>query len=750
MVNRKDRNIFNIMFSLFIVLNILTIFIGCFSYIFYLNSIQDLTDEKQSSLIEGSFTSLENGLNDIERVAAQIISLARKMDFPYSGNVRTPELIYEVYEFIYLNNLYADMSGFIDASYVYFTIPDILIAGSAMYSDQLKEEYPEPLKEILANPTSKNIWWQCDPAKGKMYYIRALETAKRNLGFLILEINQAKLLGYLETLISSNEAAFVLSFIPDNMILSELDPSSILTDELENEISLAETGRSIIRSDSEKYSIIKQDSINQNWTFTVIFSQWTLFRGLIPIFIIAGGTILLQLLFGLLISYIFSKYSYSPIKKLRDYITSSPLLKETSSDAEIINDLDFIERTAGKLFKEYKEMLDKNETDSQIIENDYITHILHGCRGLDFITDNRKILPFQQIAVMAIRIEQDSPALPSRTMQSLHIAVKMANDAISDIASKMYPGSKVVDYNMDTLVCIINSETINENDISSLAETIQSFLFNRLDMLTTIGISTTGEDPSQIYILGKEAFEAVNQGSITEIYSVNRYHVPEDSNRPVYSMADETIILNAVKTSDEQMIQKVLKESFDKNKEALKDNPLYAKMFLSSHINTLLRSCNTLKIPEAVISNEDIYSILDIKRVDNAFSQLQLLYTRISRYLNSNKKSHNEALFEKIMEYIRLHCFDSSLCLVSIADNFSINPTYLSVFLKEQLGETYINFITNMRLEKAQKILEETNMNIMDVATSVGYLSSGVFIRVFKKKFGISPGSYRDNLRKQG
>lgn len=98
---------------------------------------------------------------------------------------------------------------------------------------------------------------------------------------------------------------------------------------------------------------------------------------------------------------------------------------------------------------------------------------------------------------------------------------------------------------------------------------------------------------------------------------------------------------------------------------------------------------------------------------------------------------------DQILEYIHQHCYDNSMSLVSVADYIGINPTYLSTFIKEQMGETFLNYVLGLRMERAKELLSTTNLSLQEIAVQIGYANSGVFLRVFKKKYGLTPGAYR-------
>ncbi|MBP3742789.1 MAG: helix-turn-helix transcriptional regulator, partial [Treponema sp.] len=57
--------------------------------------------------------------------------------------------------------------------------------------------------------------------------------------------------------------------------------------------------------------------------------------------------------------------------------------------------------------------------------------------------------------------------------------------------------------------------------------------------------------------------------------------------------------------------------------------------------------------------------------------------------------------------------------------------------------ETFINFVSDKRLEKARQLLESTDLSIKEITAEVGYNDQNYFSRIFKNKYGLSPKEYR-------
>ena len=83
------------------------------------------------------------------------------------------------------------------------------------------------------------------------------------------------------------------------------------------------------------------------------------------------------------------------------------------------------------------------------------------------------------------------------------------------------------------------------------------------------------------------------------------------------------------------------------------------------------------------------------------------------------------------------------ITLDTITTSFFINKYYFSHLFKEVTGFNFIEYLNNIRIKEAKKLLITTNLSIDEIAFKVGYNSNTHFGRVFKKMNGISPLSFR-------
>lgn len=94
------------------------------------------------------------------------------------------------------------------------------------------------------------------------------------------------------------------------------------------------------------------------------------------------------------------------------------------------------------------------------------------------------------------------------------------------------------------------------------------------------------------------------------------------------------------------------------------------------------------------------------------------------------------------LDYINAH-FHENISLLDVAENINISKNYLCDIFKKELGVTFINYVTNLRIEKAKEYLTRTDMKMYEVSSAVGYNDYAYFSQIFKKHTGKTLSSYR-------
>ena len=106
-------------------------------------------------------------------------------------------------------------------------------------------------------------------------------------------------------------------------------------------------------------------------------------------------------------------------------------------------------------------------------------------------------------------------------------------------------------------------------------------------------------------------------------------------------------------------------------------------------------------------------------------------------------KANANNLVEKAKDYISEHYKDSQLSVDRLCNVLNVSPNYFSTLFKKNTGLSFVNYLTNIRMEKAVWLLEHTDEKAYMIAGMIGYDEPNYFSYVFKKAYGISPSKYR-------
>ena len=101
----------------------------------------------------------------------------------------------------------------------------------------------------------------------------------------------------------------------------------------------------------------------------------------------------------------------------------------------------------------------------------------------------------------------------------------------------------------------------------------------------------------------------------------------------------------------------------------------------------------------------------------------------------------NESL-RQILEYVNNN-FTADISFQNIAEEYTINSSYLSQLFKKELGTTFTDYLTRLRIQYAKELLTTTTMRINEIPEKIGYRYDYNFAKLFKARTGLTPKEYR-------
>lgn len=201
-----------------------------------------------------------------------------------------------------------------------------------------------------------------------------------------------------------------------------------------------------------------------------------------------------------------------------------------------------------------------------------------------------------------------------------------------------------------------------------------------------------------------------------------------------------------VANADMINLEKSLQEIF--SVEYIKNSGLTVRAVYFLVANAVILTFNRIKVEISNTVVEEILSESYLRRIKNSVSELaEHIYNVIlDVLLEQNQAAGTQMTIAKIVSYIEAN-FDKSLSVKQVSEMFGLTPNYLSQIFKKDVGENFVSYLNRLRIEKACKLLRQSNIKIFEIGSMVGYNDSQYFYRVFKKYMNQTPIEYRMNKK---
>lgn len=115
---------------------------------------------------------------------------------------------------------------------------------------------------------------------------------------------------------------------------------------------------------------------------------------------------------------------------------------------------------------------------------------------------------------------------------------------------------------------------------------------------------------------------------------------------------------------------------------------------------------------------------------------IMLAYTKLS------VANQADSITDEIVRYVNRH-YQKNITLERISKEFSRSRSCISHSFKKEVGQTFREYLIDVRLRSAKSLLLYSGLSISEIAYSVGFNDSNYFSNTFKKHFGQSPGKYK-------
>lgn len=124
---------------------------------------------------------------------------------------------------------------------------------------------------------------------------------------------------------------------------------------------------------------------------------------------------------------------------------------------------------------------------------------------------------------------------------------------------------------------------------------------------------------------------------------------------------------------------------------------------------------------------------------------LTVYLMQIFSYFGMQRQGKNSYVVLKVKEYIKVN-YQGQISMEKLGIRLNLSPNYIRAIFKEETGQTILEYIMDYRFSIACSLLKDKSLKIQEVSRQVGYDNVSYFCSVFTKRYGVSPGEYRNSL----
>ncbi len=744
--------------------------LGFFLYMKVESSVKSNTERYNSALLEQLRLSMESNLNGMNFLAEQV-TLNPKLNYLLNMKGANDKEKSEIIDFVrnYLEQYRKTAGSFISLFYIYLKNSDTILSAGVMadpriFYDAYLEDSGLRYEEWMNLLNSRNNKEFIPLPGNAVAYVQSLPLLEVTdiKGSFVIMLDPLQIKEMLRQIEAVNESSIYIldrnykmivgtgEQLPDGLLGKLTGKQGLFEVHVNKAVSM------VSYTSSEKYgltyvSVMPQDTFLQ-WVNQI--KAWALI--ILAVSLITGVTTVL----------LATNRGYNPLRRLALIIKQSNKDERSPFDSEF----DYIRKTIeGSMFKEQelKGMLDRQ---MPVIRANLLTRLFRGYLEGDRIEKLRSLqfagveFVSERFAVIYVYTEDIANFSYSQNERQWAFSQFIITNISEEMVNERHHGF-AVEIDRDRLAILVNFipslEELNDSktkceerqqvkeyeELKIIVNSLKQVIEERFKMRVTIAVSNSYCGIDRI----EDCFaEAENALDYTLVKGNNCIIFYKDEAREkghyYYPLDMEARLVNFVKSGDNENTAKLLDEIYTKNFGVNPISPERSKMLFFNIVSTYLKLKNNINN----FSEEDEFDfdpadqLLKLPTASQMHEAALKLYDRLTSSFHKETTDRGLQKYEEMRQLINDHLSHIELGLPFIADHFQVTPQYVSSFFKKYSGSNFADYIARQRIELAKRLLLETSLTNGQIAENVGYSSTVVFIRVFKKLEGVTPGIFRD------
>jgi Response regulator containing CheY-like receiver domain and AraC-type DNA-binding domain len=394
------------------------------------------------------------------------------------------------------------------------------------------------------------------------------------------------------------------------------------------------------------------------------------------------------------------------------------------------------------------------------LKRDFIHQILQGAiRDRDDIAKKIDSLQLKigmsNIAVVIVEIDDYSFLMEKYTLHESEAFLQAFNDIVQKVLSECEK-AEIEHLDNGRFILMISFPNTHSSlhtyqELTRIVERIQTNVKRYLNITASFSIGNICNDISNIAEFYNKAAALLQNKFFLGKGGIFRTYDPVKQNKKILTLdsTDEKSIIQALKTLEYPNIKSATDGFFNRLVEQHADIKSI-HMICAELINIANRFArdNGIDIESIFSSNDMPYNKLQkYETIEDIKAWILSVYEKLIMLLPSvGIGSGYSVNIKKAVEYIQKN-YMKSISLNDTADFIGVSSSYLSHSFKESCGIGFTEYLNNLRIEKAKRLIKNGNIKLKDIVNEVGFYNYNYFFRVFKEITGMTPLMFEKNCR---
>ncbi len=209
---------------------------------------------------------------------------------------------------------------------------------------------------------------------------------------------------------------------------------------------------------------------------------------------------------------------------------------------------------------------------------------------------------------------------------------------------------------------------------------------------------------------------------------------------------DRNLLEDFLKRGTVADVDEFVDSYFDGFSSSAMSSALFRQYIIMDGYSAIMKFLKNLQYPKEKLDNclKSMNSVTDqLSSLEDCSEFYKSILKEAIDLRNKNSQRRYAGLIEKAKEYMHLNFAMSDLTLDKVASKVNVSPNYFSSLFNQETGMTFIEYLTDLRMEKAKDYLRCSSRRITEIGFLVGYQDSHYFSYIFKKTQNCTPSEYR-------